>query len=485
MTRVFLAMLLVLAAPPINAQNAASLSLEPCRIDGGSALGTAKANCGTLTVAENPSEPDGNQIDLYVALVPALSVNPEPDPLVIFAGGPGQSAVDSYLMIRSAFEPIRQKRPILLVDQRGTGRSNLMSCPPPPDEAMDDFSEQMIRQLTEECLAQLPGNPALYTTSLAVQDLDAVRQALGFEQLNLWGGSYGTRVALHYLRRFPEATRTVIVDGVAPPEEVLGPMMANDAQASLDQLTERCLETPECTEQFGNVSDNARALLAQLTEQSIEIEVAHPRTGELTPLTVSPDVMAGVVRLSVYSPATRALLPLMITEALDGDFRLMGTQALMIAQQMDGMMAGGMHNSVVCAEDAPFYNDDELPSDIGETFMRETQYELLRVICESWPVGPIDDDFHEPVVSDKPVLILSGEYDPVTPASNGEKILASLSNATHLVGPKQGHIISGTGCVPGLVAKFVATADIAAVDGSCVERLGGMPFFVSPLGPKP
>lgn len=485
MRTTFIVVLLGIASLTTATPSSAALALEPCRIDAGTALGTAKADCGTLSVPEDPSKPDGHQIDLAIAVVPALSVNPAPDPLVILAGGPGQSAIEAYLMMQSAFEGIRQKRPILLVDQRGTGRSNLMACPAPVDELVESYDLEYGRELVRECLQSLNGDPALYTTSLAVRDLDAVRAALGYDQVNLWGGSYGTRVALHYLRRYPEHTRSVIIDGVAPADELLGPMIANDAQVSLNLLADRCSETPACADAFGDVAASVATLKQRLATDPVEFTASHPRTGEPTDVPLTDDTLAGVLRLSIYTPATRAILPLLVSQALQEDYRLLASQALLITESMDGVMAGGMHNSVVCAEDMPFYSDEDRPENIDATFMGPVALDYLRMVCEEWPAGPIDDDFHEPVTSDKPVLILSGEFDPVTPPENGDRTAETLSNAKHIVAPQQGHIISGLGCVPKLTAAFIETASTDSIDDSCVGRLGGMPFFVSPLGPTP
>ena len=262
------AALAVIALPSGEAAIAADLALTPCRIDAGNQLPTAKAECGRMTVPEDPANPAGNTIELAIALVPALSVVPEPDPIVFFAGGPGQGAVETYLQVRGAFEPLRQDRPILLVDQRGTGGSNKLSCPELNDEDFgQEFDATVVRRLTRECLDQLPGDPRFYTTSVAVQDLHAVRAALGFDQLNLWGGSYGTRVALHYLKRYPDHVRSVIIDGVAPSDDVLGPDIAIDAQQSVAAAFDRCAESPACAAQYGDLGATLRSLRARLAAE--------------------------------------------------------------------------------------------------------------------------------------------------------------------------------------------------------------------------
>ncbi|MEL6869655.1 MAG: alpha/beta hydrolase [Pseudomonadota bacterium] len=468
----------------VGATRAQALELTPCRIDGGSALPTAEALCGQMRITEDRTGDDGAMIELEVALIPALSVQPQPDPLVFFAGGPGQAAIETYLLARGAFERIRQHRAILLVDQRGTGGSNRMSCPMPPPEEMADIDLDDVAPMVRECLDQLAGDPRFYTTSVAVQDIDAIRQALGYEQINLWGGSYGTRVALHYLRQYPQHTRSVIIDGVAPADLSLGPDIALDAQDSADALFDRCTETPACNETFGDLAAKLTAVKARLQDAPVTIVASHPRTGLPNEQIVNADLLAGVVRLAIYSPATRAVLPTIIDRAHAGDYTLIAAQAAMLEDGFVDSMAIGKHNAVVCTEDVPFFDTQTNPA-LDATFMGSLQVEVMRETCKHWPAGVIDGGFKQPVTSDIPVLLLSGEVDPVTPPKNAERALRTLSRAKHIVAPGQGHIVSGAGCMPKIMGEFVATLDLDALDASCIERLRSMPIFVGPAGPTP
>ncbi|MEM9171704.1 MAG: alpha/beta hydrolase [Pseudomonadota bacterium] len=482
-----IAVIIALAAVDWHTPATASeLTLTPCRIDAGNAIPTAKALCGEFEVAEDPARPDGKTIVLSVAMVPALSVAPEPDPIVFLAGGPGQSAIESYLGVRGAFAKAQQDRPILLVDQRGTGASNKLSCDSILDE--EDMTESMdltqVKGMIKECLEVLPGDPRFYTTSVAVQDLDAVRVALGIEQLNLWGGSYGTRVALHYLRRYPEHTRSVIIDGVVPADMYLGPAIALDAQTSVEHAFSRCAEIDSCHEQFGDLGQKLRELKASLARSPQTVTMPHPRTAVPTTETVNDETLAGVIRLSAYSPFTRALLPTMIDRAHAGDMTMLAAQSIQINDNFTGLLATGMHNAVMCSEDTPFYGDVSIEQ-LNDTFMGSLHYEYLVESCRHWPVGIVDDDFSTPVVSDKPVLILSGEFDPVTPPAYGDQALKTLSNARHLVVAEQGHIVSGVGCMPTLLDNFIETLDADALEAECLERAGGLPFFIDAIGPTP
>ena len=221
---------LVLAACALFAFSAAqALELEDCRISAAPGQPGVKARCGTMLRPINPDDPDSPPIELRVAVVPALNLSPETDPVVPIAGGPGQGSVEFYLMVRHAFEGLRRNRDILLVDQRGTGESSRMDCPIDDDALLfeTEFTIDDTVRYMEECLAELPHDPRYFTTSVAVGDLEAVREALGYSALNLYGVSYGSRVAQHFARRYPESTRTVVIDGVVPPQVALA-VLANE-----------------------------------------------------------------------------------------------------------------------------------------------------------------------------------------------------------------------------------------------------------------
>src|SRR5690606_4668082 len=200
-----------------------------CRLHSAQAMHSAAARCGWLTVPEDGNQPQGRSIRLHVAIIPALRLQPAADPLYIISGGPGQAASEMYLNMAPAFARIRRDRDIVVVDQRGTGRSQRLDCAFPDEQALTAADE--LQQTTQQCIGSLPGDVRCYTTSIAVQDLDAVRAALGHARINLYGVSYGTRVAQHYMRRHPERVRSAILDGVVPADLPLGPTIATDAQA--------------------------------------------------------------------------------------------------------------------------------------------------------------------------------------------------------------------------------------------------------------
>jgi len=436
----------------------------------------------------NPDEPDSPEIALRVAVVPALNLSPEADPIVPIAGGPGQGSIEFYSNYRGAFEPVRRNRDILLVDQRGTGESARMDCPI-DDEALlfeGEFTLDDTVKFIDECLEELPHDPRFFTTSVAVTDLEAVRQALGYTALNLYGVSYGTRVAQHFARRYPESTRTVVIDGVVPPQVSLGPEIATESQKAVDNILARCAEDKSCSERFPDIEATFARIVAELLVSPVTVSAPHPNTGRAEDVVFGSAELAGAVRLLAYSPTTIALIPLFIHEAGQGNFAPLASQYMMTAIAMTDALALGMHNAVMCTEDVPFLDKESIDYEgIEASYMGSFQLEALEAICTNWPAGPIDDGFKAPVTTDIPFLLLSGDADPITPPRYAEMAAIDLSNALHLVGKHQGHGQIAVGCTSRLVADFVASADPGSIDPECMERSFVMPFFVDFSGPTP
>jgi pimeloyl-ACP methyl ester carboxylesterase len=464
------------------AAEAPDIALSRCTLEGGTGIASIEARCGWLSRPENPDAPDGRKIDLRVAVIPALSPNPQPDALTVINGGPGGSSIDMYADMAATFSAIQRERDILIVDQRGTGASNPMDCPRLEDADMN-ATEAYIRKATRSCLEDLPGDPRFYTTSLAVDDLDAARQALGYPSLNVYGVSYGTRVGQHYARRYPDHIRTLIIDGVAPPEVPLGPIAALNAQRTLDRLFERCAGDEACHKRFPDLSGQLNALSQTLEAASVPVTAAHPVTGIATPIQVTQTHLLLTIRMLSYAPETARLIPLIIDEAASRDnFVPLAANALRIEKELSGAIRFGMHNSVICTEDAPFFGDLDRPA-LEATYIGPRQAQSLIAICKEWPTGPMDDDLRQPLRVDVPTLILSGEEDPITPPAYGDMADASLPKSLHLIGGGQGHGVIGRGCFPRLAAEFIDSGTLEGLDPGCVERLTHPSFFLNLMGP--
>ncbi|MBU1187993.1 MAG: alpha/beta hydrolase [Gammaproteobacteria bacterium] len=451
---------------------------------------TAKAQCGSLLVAENPAQTLGSggddvrSLSLRVARVPASDQKQRlADPIFFFAGGPGQAATEAWPIVAGALREANKRRDVILVDQRGTGGSNKLQCDLGEAEFVTDIDLAQIRQQTRECLAELDADPRYYTTSVAAGDIEAVRQALGLAQINLIGVSYGTRAAQVYLRNYPEQVRSVVLDSVAPPQVLLGTEHAPMLDLALERIFARCREQSDCFDRFGNPAERLQRLRAELASASPSLTLRMPTSGKRETIAVTSDVLAVAVRLLSYASETQALLPIVLEQADLGDWQPLTAQALMQVGNLTDMLARGMEMSVICSEDVPFY---PATLDHSDTLLGNTLLEVMRAQCEVWPRGEVPADFHQPLNNDEvPVLLLSGEVDPVTPPRYAEQAAKQFARSAHWVIPGQGHSVLRHGCVPDKLAEFLDQPEPDSIDASCVDDIKASPFFLSLLGPSP
>ncbi len=437
-----------------------------------------EAQCSTLDVPEDRAAPEGRTITLAIAWVPA-DAEAEPDPVFMLAGGPGQGARASFSTVTPGFRDVLRSRNVILVDQRGTGASNPLACRDAEgnnafSDAADDSPEDAAR-FAQTCLAELSKTADVrhYTTTDAVADLDAVRAAIGAETINLYGGSYGTRVAQQYAKTFPQHTRTVLLDSVVPPSLILGSEHAKNLDATLDAQFARCAADPACAQAL----PDARAALAQVRDALSRPGVAavsyrDPTTGERREEVPTMGHLAVLLRLYSYSPVTATLLPVVLRQAVEGDYALLLAQARFLIGNIGEQIMHGMQLSVICSEDADGLQAN--PAD-ADTVMGAGFVAFTKAQCAVWPRGQRPADFREPLKGDVPVLAISGEFDPVTPPRYGEEAITHLPNARHLVLKGQGHTPINEGCMPKLFAQFIETADAKALDASCLDRLAPLP----------
>jgi pimeloyl-ACP methyl ester carboxylesterase len=476
---------LSVAADTPAARRLGTLALEPCTLAAAGSPITVAAFCGTLPVPQDRAAPAGRRIDLAVALVPGRAKQAMPDPVFLLAGGPGQSALESFPAVAGAFGEILRNRNVVLVDQRGTGRSQPLRCRPAEDagaNAADALDPAAARRRAGECLATLDADPRHFTTSDAVLDLEAVRVAIGAGEVNLVGISYGTRVALEYLRRHPDRTRAVVLDGVVPPELALGAGHARNLDAALEANFALCEADAACRRQFGSPRAQLDRLLADVRAQPRTVRYNDPITDEVREEPLTPQTVSGVVRMYAYVPLLATMLPRLLAEAGAGRPEMLMAQARMIESLADEQIAQGMQLSVFCAEDADRLRVD--PADAG-TLLGTGFVASLLAQCEVWPRGRRPPDFNAPVQSDRPVLLLSGEFDPVTPPRNAAAVLRHLPNGRHLVGRGQGHNVMVAGCAPRLMARFISAASARDLDAGCLDQLAPLPPVLGAYGWEP
>jgi len=218
----------------------------------------------------------------------------------------------------------------------------------------------------------------------------------------------------------------------------------------------------------------------------VSVDLANPLTGVPQTLQFGAAELAGAIRLMSYNPHTVALIPLLIHEAVIGNYAPLASQFLMAMERMSDLLAIGMHNAVVCTEDAPFYAAESVSREALEsTYIGPMQLEALEAICSVWPAGVLDPEFKAPLATDTPVLLLSGDADPVTPPHFAELAAVALGNARHLIGRNQGHGQAATACMPEVMGRFVEAASVADLDADCLIRQFAMPFFLDFSGPEP
>ena len=451
-----------------------------------------EVRCGKIARPLDPSRPAGASIDVQFVVVPAVSRNPRPDPVFLLAGGPGQSAIDVAGDVLPLLHRLHLRRDIVFVDQRGTGRSAPLECPGAathtPDFATDPQAEEREMLHCRAALERLPyiGEPAnlgFFTTTIAMQDLDAVRAALGAAQLNLIGASYGSRAALEYQRQFSAHLRRSVLDGAAPPDMVLPESASADNQAALEALWAACAAESACRSAFPHLATDWTALKASLPRSVL---VQDPMTGESKPLTVTTPMLLGAVRGPLYSPALAAALPQAITNAAAGHFEGLFSLSAMLTPRRSMQFAAGMHFSVICAEDAPrMAASAQSPgADFGRLFSDSYQK-----ICEQWPRATVPAAFYTMPPAMQPVLILSGALDPMTPPRHAARVVAALGSKARSVSvANAGHGILGVNCISDVVFRFIDAPDESAalgVDAGCAQAIPRPLAFITARATTP
>jgi pimeloyl-ACP methyl ester carboxylesterase len=491
-------------------------ALTPCRVAG---LDTT-AQCGVLQRPLDPAQPQGRQIELHYLVVPALARNKKPDPVIFFAGGPGQSAIALAGGAGRLLSRLGQRRDLVFIDQRGTGRSAPLVCAerPATEPLALSLDPALQRQRLQQCRQQLQALPhgdlRHFTTWVAMQDAEAVRQALGAPQVNLVGGSYGTRAALEFQRQFPNAVRRSILDGVAPPDMVLPESFGADSQAALDAVFAACANEPACQAQHPQLRAQWLGLLASLPR---EVVVSHPVTGRSERVLLQRDTVLSLVRGPTYRPALAAALPLAVSQAAGGQFTALLGLASATAGRRGMELAEGMHFSVVCAEDYPRMavplspsaavstapttpTSSNASSGLGELAgnpppseqttspdFGNSQAQIYRQACAQWPQGAVPPAFYAVPPARSATLLLSGGADPATPPRHGERTAKALGPlAKHVQVAHAGHGVMSLPCLRDVLFRFIDAADDAAalaVDAQCASAVPRPGAFLGLLPP--
>jgi pimeloyl-ACP methyl ester carboxylesterase len=458
-----------------------TLTLAPCHLE----RLAEQVLCGVHEVFEDRASGRGKRIPIHVAVLPPLRRSPEPDPLVILAGGPGQGARSFAAVAARYFTEVRRTRAIVLVDLRGTGASHPLTCLRGLDE-MDTLGGggNLFFGDASRCAAEIDADLRQYTHANALADLDEIRQRLGVGSINVWGGSWGTRAALLYALTYPEAVRSVVLDGAVSFDMAFPRPVANDAQRALDLLFDRCAATPACAATFPNPRRELDALLTRLERAPARVTLRHPRTAASTVVTLTRDAVAEIVRVALYTPQDAARVPRMVRHALQEDYGPLAAQYVHMASMSVDDMALGATMSILCSEDMPLVATVDFTQDSRGTFLGASYAAGWRSRCRNWPAGPslvVDPQS----TSAAPALILSGAHDPVTPPRWGDAMGRRFPRHAHIVVTGAAHNASFTGCMPDVIAAFLKRGSADALDVRCVASATLPPTVVNDAGGRP
>ena len=459
---------------------AAQVLLAPCVIEGV----PGEARCGIYRVWENRDTRQGRQIDLSIIVLAATTADRRLDPMFTLSGGPGDAPSFNARFFSRAFSEIRKHRDLVLVDLRGTGKSAPLTCPElaKPDASGTFDADLLSVAAVRACRSRLAATADLtrYTTEIAVDDLDEVRQALGYRQINLYGTSYGSRVAQVYMRRHPASLRAVTMKGIVPPSMAMPESHARAGEDAWQALVARCNRDSNCRHTFPTLDADFRALLNRLDKASPMITLPGNADRAATAVRVTRGLFAEAFRNVLYTPDGLAQAPKLVRQLLGGDERGLAETALAGRRVLGGdRLAAGFFLSVTCAEDVPFLATDAGAKADG-TFGGDYRLQQQTAACAVWPRGAVSSAHRQPTRSAIPTLLVSGELDPVTPPSGGDEVLKTLSNGAHVVMRNNGHPIGNAeACIGSMFAAFLEKGALAGLDRSCAESIPARPFVLS------
>jgi pimeloyl-ACP methyl ester carboxylesterase len=466
----------LLAGVASGAQAAPAQATRSCHLPGSEEA----LRCTTVTVPRNYAAPNGPAIGIHVTVAPAFREAARPDPLFILAGGPGEAGSDVLPLLNVALRRARATRDIVFIDQRGTGLSGKLDCPSRPHS--ETTTEAELDAEVRACLATITVPLADYTTANAARDIERVRVALGYGAVNVWGGSYGTRLGQAYARAFPQAVRTLVLDGVAAPEQVI-PAGGRDGQAAIDALFAQCRANAPCNKAFPALAAEFAALTEKVAGDGLRLSLADPRTAAPIELTMNSTRFVSTVHSVLYSAQDSRRLPFLLHSATQGRW------APFVARgNVSGDFAGDasvstiLHLAVVCAEDVPRATPQLLADDSRGAFLNTARFQRLAALCVAAKIAPVA--WQAPTRITAPVLMLSGALDPVTPPRRAEAAARAMENSQHLVVAHAGHGIAQLGCMPRLLREFLDRPQ-ERVAASCLTEIPAASFQLGSAGPQP
>jgi len=441
--------------------------LSPCHLSDV----PSEARCGTFSVRENRSDPASRSIPLEVIVLPSRSAKPKADPLLLVSpGGPGTTNSESVVG-RGWYSWMRDDRDIVIIDLRGTSGPSRLDCdfadPRAPDSAF--LGPLFPPEGVAQCKAALEKKVDLryYTTPIIVDDLEEVRRALGYDRVNLWAVSWGTRVVYLWLKMHPEHIRSVILEGSAP-VSFLNPLPhARNAQVAIDSLFAECARQRPCQTSFPNVERELDSVIARLKRSPATVRVAGNNGMTSVPLTW--DTFAEGLRLMTYNQPRMQRVPLLVHRAFLGDFKDFVSAAVASNRGTRGSIRFGFLLAITCTEDVSRIDPRTIQHATAGTYLGDTRVRAQMAACAQWPRGVLAPDYGDPVRSTVPAFLLSGTVDPVAGSQLTAEAAKYLPNSIHVIAPG-GHVPFGP-CVDAMERAFLTAANPRAVETSCVRGM--------------
>ena len=441
-------------------------------------LPRGKISRGSYAVFEDREAQSGRMIHLDLIILHATGNNPKPDPLFYLAGGPGQSNVQMARVYVESW--IRQERDIVLVNVRGTGGDNDLQCVlHGGDENIQGYLEQPFDvEEFQKCKEKLEKEFDLtkYATPMAMDDLNDVRKALGYEKINLMGTSGGTRSSLVYMRRHPETVRSAILIGVAP-LALRNPLYHPwGAQHALDLLFEECSEDSACGKAFPNLEEEFWTVLERFDDGPVKVKIAHPVSEEIIEVSLSCDAFTEAIRSMMYSMRLSREVPLYIHQAFLGNFRPITEMAVGMERGSQAGLSLGLLLCVVCSGDVVRIRAEDVLRETKGSYRGDVRVRSQMAVCDIWPKAELPKNYGDPVSVDVPVLLFSGTMDPATPPRWGEEAARHLPNSVHVVVPGA-HGVYGR-CTDSIMREFLSRGSAKGIDTSCVQSMTLSPFRI-------
>ncbi len=471
------------------------LVLNPCEPEGIA----PPVKCGTYTVWENRDTKTGRTIDLNLVVLAATGPDRQPDPVFLLSGGPGEAATNLAAELHQ--DPMRKQRDIVLVDLRGTGRSNGLFCGPPKDAPLQEFMAAFDPARAKVCRREFEQRADLrhYNNEASMDDLDELRAALGYERINVQGWSAGTVSSLVYLSRHGQHVRSVVLLGSAALTAAAPAGFAPDAEASLRTVLKDCIAEPACSKTFPAIEADYRKAVRRVREQGpVTTKVRDLRDDTQTVVKLDADAFAESLRAMLYDAEQTRRIPALLHRAADGDYREFAEYHLKRNVAFGHLIAMGLYYSMTCTEDVARVDRKAVIAEGTGTFFADARARPHFAVCDVWPRGRLSPVFNQEVKSDAPVLIVNGEIDPATPPAGARSAASRMSNARVIIVPQAGHNMNGltdADCATAIVNRFVETADQKSLDTSCVAKIRRNPFILhertrmrttlSPASPPP